>query len=121
LRAARLAWVSGERGRGAFAVDVAAVGVVVVLGDGLLAVGRAGGGIAVVLFVSTYLYAVLVWLEVIVVRSSLRRNVTLCGWLHVILCSLSQLGCMLELERNGFACDRRAAAKQDSHTVFTDN
>ena len=40
LRAARLAWVSGERGR------VIAVGVVVVLGDGLVG-GRVGGGIVV--------------------------------------------------------------------------
>lgn len=40
MRAARLAWVSGERGR------VVAVGVVVVLGDGFVA-GRVRGGIVV--------------------------------------------------------------------------
>jgi lipid-binding SYLF domain-containing protein len=43
LRAARLAWVSGERGR---VVDFA-VGVVVVLREGFVAAGRVGGGIVV--------------------------------------------------------------------------
>lgn len=44
MRAARLAWVSGERGRGVFAVAAAAVVVVLVV---VVGAGRVGGGIVV--------------------------------------------------------------------------